>query len=144
MIFGTILEIVRAAWAQPYMPLLTVAFFLCATMGAVVRRRKYADERGHLPPVVTELPAWYSIPIALYAVLFFIIILMNFWFGIMIWAVGFALAYTGVLDRIGYFLWLPFPGGKYISPEKARQRAIELFYIKPEDRVEVRRVHAIH
>jgi len=87
---------------------LTVAFFLTASITTFDKRLTQAKKRGELPSDEPSLPRWvallYWIEIGLKVALF----VVDWRYGLLVYIVGFVLSVLPVLETVGNFLTAPF------------------------------------
>lgn len=97
------------AFQSPALGWLTVGYFLSACVETYFKRIEQFKKSGSLPPEAESAPTWlfflftageYGAKIAL--------VVLNWQFGLVLYAIWFTLAWVGVLEEVGRILMHPF------------------------------------
>lgn len=102
------LEIIRAPLDSPLLLTLTIAFFLVASITTLDKRLLQAVKAGTLPPDEVMLPRWVGFLIYAEWLIKIAVFVLDWRYGLLLYAVGFLLAVLPVLETVGNILMAPF------------------------------------
>lgn len=101
-------EIIRAPLESPLLLWLTIAFFVVASVVTFDKRLTQAKKAGVLPDDEPSLPQWVGVFFIIDIGLKIVLLVLNWKYGLLVYAVGFALSVLPVLETVGNILMAPF------------------------------------
>jgi len=101
-------EVLQAPLQSPLLLWLTIAYFIEASIGTYDKRLYQARQEEGLPPLDTGLPTWVHILGFLEWPLKITLLVLNWKYGLFVYAMGFLLSVLPVLEITGGILMAPF------------------------------------